>query len=414
MTRHAWSRWIAGGLALAAAGCASGYRGVVYQRLADGSIGPVVPGVALKFVKEDRSLVRAATSDAAGRYQANLSSGRYWVTAVAAGFEDYSSAPGFFVVPAGSGFQTGNVFLREPRVTVALVVRHADRDGNNDALTADGEIRADLLADVAWRAGVTAVYSTDTVRTRSTAQPLADRLDLPVELYTTPAAVAATIAAGHAGDVVLIVGHSNTVMDVAEALTGEALYPGADNPDHEDFDNLFVVAEPAGGGAGSVIDLQYGADSLPDTTGLSRAGTTNVLLLRHAESAGGALSAAGTARAAELVHVAAKSGAVALFAPAAGVSAATLAPLSAELGLTIDAYDPADPAALVAAIFADHSGDTVIVAGDRPTLQALVRELDASPVPPIYADEFDHLPVVLAPAVGDGRLLSLQYGASSP
>ena len=411
---RAASAAIAAVVLIGAAGCTGGYQGAVYERLADGSIGALLPGVAIEFVKEDHSEVRAATSDAAGRYRLALPTGRYYVTASHAGFEDDSSAPGFFVVPNGSAYQTGNFFLRQPRVTVALVVRHADRDGANDALTAAGMARAAELAEVASRAGVTAVYSTDFVRTRSTAEPLATRLDLPVEIYTTPAQLAATIAAGHAGDVVLVVGHSNTTTELAEAITGEDLYPGSPNPVTEDFDNLILVAEPVAGGDGSAINLQYGADTAPDTPGLSRSGPTTVLLLRHAESAGAALTPAGAARATELVHVAGKSGAAALFAPAATASAETLAPLAAALGVAVTAYDAADLPALVTAIFADHAGETVAVAGDRATLQALVRELDAGPVPPIYDDEFDHLMAIVAPAAGDGRLVSLQYGADSP
>ena len=401
-------------LTLLAGGCHSGFQGGVYQLSPDGSIGSLVPGVALKFIKEDLSLVRSTTSDASGHYRIEAPKGRYRVTASSPTLEDYSSAPGFFVIPSSPGYQTGNFFLREPRVTVVLAVRHADRDGSNDALTAAGQARAEELAEAAAKAGVSAVYSTDFVRTRSTAQYLADRLDLDVELYSAPIQLAATIAAEHSGDVVLIVGHSDTTTALAEALLGQNLYPGAANPLIDDFDNLFVVAMSEGSVNGSVINLQYGANSLPDTPDLSRAATTNILLLRHAEAAGIALTESGQVRATEVVHMAGKAAASALFAPSGTASEETLEPLADALGLAVTGYDPANLPALVNGIFSSHTGETVVVAGDRATLQALVVELGASPVPPIYTDEFDHLMVLIAPTQDEARLVSLQFGAHSP
>jgi broad specificity phosphatase PhoE len=398
---------------LAGPAWAGGFRGVVRERLANGSLGPAIPDVTVKFIKEDHSAVQTATTNAAGRYQVTLPAGRYLVSAASAGFEDYSSAPAFFVA-GGSGFQTGNVFLRKPRVTVVLVVRHADRDGTNDALTAAGVARAKELAEVAAKAGVSAVYATATTRARDTAKPLAERLHLPVEEYANEAEAASRIASGHAGDVVLVVGHSNTTTGLAEAITGQDLYPTPANPLTDDFDNLLVVAKPVGGTGGSVINLQYGADSAPDTPDLSRAQTTNILLLRHGELSGASLSAAGQARATELVHVARKAGANAFFAPAGSPAAATLAPVAAAAGVTATSYDPGNLPALVGQIFSGGSGRTVLVAGDRPTLQGLVSALHASPVPPIAPAEFDHLMLMVATAPGDARLVSLQYGAHSP
>ncbi|NIM17839.1 MAG: hypothetical protein GTO45_38170 [Candidatus Aminicenantes bacterium] len=44
-----------------------------------------------------------------------MSTQRYVVTAKHPGYQNYSSAPGFFVV-TGSGFQTGNIFLKKIRI----------------------------------------------------------------------------------------------------------------------------------------------------------------------------------------------------------------------------------------------------------------------------------------------------------
>src|SRR5262245_16539074 len=66
--------------------------------------------------------------------------------------------------------------------TTVLIVRHADRDGDKDALTAAGVARAQELVHVASKASVAAIYCTKTERSRKTAEPLAAALKLtPVE-----------------------------------------------------------------------------------------------------------------------------------------------------------------------------------------------------------------------------------------
>ncbi len=407
-----WPGWVLASVLLA--GCNTGYRGGVYERLADGSIGPTIAGVEIKFVKEDGSVVAGTTSTAAGRYEAQLELGRYRVTAGHVSYEDYSSAPGFFVV-TGSGYQTGNLFLRQPRVTTVLVVRHADRDGSKDALMVpQGTDRAARLAEVAARAGVTAIYSTNTVRTRSTVQPLAAALDLEIQLYTSEQDAAIRVATDHPGDVVLVVGHSNTTTGLAEAIVGQDLYPGAPNPHTDDFDNLFLVGRVVGASQGNVLNLQYGADSAPDTSGLSRAQITNVVLVRHAEPDGSGLSPAGQQRADDLARVVRKAGVSAVYAPLSTPAAATMAPVATALGVAVTSYGAGDIPALVAQVFQDHALETVVICGDNSALQALIGELGASPVPPLYGDEHDQLIVVQVPSQGTGRLVTLQYGAASP
>src|SRR5262245_24290340 len=85
----------AGLLVLAGAGTAgaAGFRGVVLERLPGGGFGDPIAGVTLKFLKEDHSHTAEVTSGATGRYQVELPTGRYLVTATSLAFEDYSSAP---------------------------------------------------------------------------------------------------------------------------------------------------------------------------------------------------------------------------------------------------------------------------------------------------------------------------------
>lgn len=401
-------------VALLLAGGFTGFQGTVYQRAPDNAIGPTVADVALKFIKEDGSVIETVTSDPAGHYRIELEAGRYRVTASHVSYEDYSSAPGFFVVTGNDGYQTGNFFLREPRVTTVLLVRHADRDGANDALLVpQGTDRAEKLAEVAAKAGVSAIYSTSTKRTRATAQPLAMALDLDITPYVTSQEVARLIDNDHAGDVVLVVGHSNTTTPTVEAVLGQDFYPN--DPHINDFDNLFILGKPVGGGLGSALNFQYGADTGPDTPNLSRIRVTTILLLRHAETAGTVLSAAGQARSQELVHVAVKAGVSALYAPQSAAAQATVQPLATTLGLGVLPYDAADLPGLVTEVFQNHSGEAVLVAADNASLKDLVRDFGARPMPPIFTNEYDHLMVLFAPgAGGNARLISLQFGDASP
>jgi len=149
---------------------------------------------------------------------------------------------------------------REPLAapTTVLVVRHADRDGQNDALTAAGEARAKELVHVAGRAGVSAVYCTKTARTRKTAEPLATASKLtPVELDPKDVdGLVKKIRADQQGKTVLVVGHSNTVPMILAALGGPKLPDLAET----DFDDLYVLTIGSGSPADvGLVSLQYGA-----------------------------------------------------------------------------------------------------------------------------------------------------------
>ena len=87
-------------------------------------------------------------------------------------------------------------------------------------------------------AGIQAIYVTQYRRTQDTARPLAEKLNLKA-LQTPPSneALAIRLKSQHPNDVVLMVGHSNTIPAIIKALGG----PGVTIADNE-FDNLFVLA----------------------------------------------------------------------------------------------------------------------------------------------------------------------------
>src|SRR5688572_24017630 len=68
--------------------------------------------------------------------------------------------------------------------TTLLIVRHADRDASADALTLAGVARATALVHALERAGIAAVYHSDTRRARDTAAPLAAALGLTPSVYS--------------------------------------------------------------------------------------------------------------------------------------------------------------------------------------------------------------------------------------
>jgi len=137
-----------------------------------------------------------------------------------------------------------------------ILVRHAEKvDSSKDAaLSEAGQARARALAALLARAGVTAVYASEFQRTIKTAEPLAAALKIPVRLF--PAADAAGLADRlrtlHSGDVVLVVGHSNTLPEVMKCLG----HPVTEIIEDDDFGSLFVLV-PCPGLSPSVIRIRY-------------------------------------------------------------------------------------------------------------------------------------------------------------
>ena len=119
-----------------------------------------------------------------------------------------------------------------------LLVRHADRDGSADALSDAGTARALELAHVLEKSGISAIYTSEANRTQQTAAATAALLGItPV---VVPAAdvsgLVSAIRSNHAGQTVLVVGHSNTVPQIIEEFGGPAVIIG-----ENEFDNLYVL-----------------------------------------------------------------------------------------------------------------------------------------------------------------------------
>ncbi len=122
--------------------------------------------------------------------------------------------------------------------TQVLLVRHADRQGQSDALSAVGLTRAQELAFLLEDAGIRAIYTSEAARTQQTAAPLARRLGLtPVVVNASDVAgLVNTIRLNRAGQKVLIVGHSNTLPQIITALGGPAI-----TIDSNEYDTLYLL-----------------------------------------------------------------------------------------------------------------------------------------------------------------------------
>ncbi|HCT52176.1 MAG TPA: hypothetical protein DF712_06910 [Balneola sp.] len=126
-----------------------------------------------------------------------------------------------------------------------IFVRHAEKsdDGTqNPPLTREGEERAERIKLFREKSfpEVHAVYSTEYKRTESTALPTAKAYNLDVVSYDprAPKVFVKKLIKEHAGEVVLIVGHSNTTPFLVNMVLGEDKFQQLDE---SDYDEIFIV-----------------------------------------------------------------------------------------------------------------------------------------------------------------------------
>jgi 2,3-bisphosphoglycerate-dependent phosphoglycerate mutase len=380
----------------------SGLTGRTYASQSNGSPGPTIANVTLVFVKENDSSARKTISDASGYYSISLDPGRYYTLATHPDHEDDTSTPGFSVVSAGTE-QTRNFILRKPGITTVLVGRHAEKvEGSSlpDAeipLTDNGQTRARQLDEILFRSGVSAVYSTKTLRTRETVKRVAHRFRLTTQDYNDGdlEAFATSVLAKHRGDVVLVAAHSPTVGAVANAFGGD-VSPNAIG----DFDNLYVVS--VSGKTSKVVNLQYAADSPPvPSTELTKNSGRGMTLLLVGTSAG-----SNPQDSQDLLHAARKAGVTNIFKSAGSNS--LVAPLATALSLTPATFIGSDMPSFANQLISNHTNETVVVAGKKAELQELIRQLGGSP-PMIYDTDIDHLIMVTRFKSGAIRVVPMRF-----
>jgi broad specificity phosphatase PhoE len=159
--------------------------------------------------------------------------------------------------------------------STVILVRHAERataPAGDPVLTDAGSQRALDLKEALRGARVTTIITTHLQRTQLTAKPLGDSIGIsPIIVRAgspTAAHVDSVVAAVRrrpAGDVVLVVGHSNTIPAIVTALGGPKL------PDLCDaqYSMLYILEYPASGPP-RFIEARYGAADPPDSAACTR------------------------------------------------------------------------------------------------------------------------------------------------
>lgn len=149
--------------------------------------------------------------------------------------------------------------------TVVIVVRHAEKasqPADDPPLTEAGIARAKALAAALADANVAAVITTQFKRTKETAAPVAAARGLAMETVQAGGPVAAHAKAvadavrKHAGQTVLVVGHSNTVGAIVGALGGPRIRDLCD----AEYSNVYTVILD-GAAAARVVQSTFGAPS---------------------------------------------------------------------------------------------------------------------------------------------------------
>jgi phosphohistidine phosphatase SixA len=146
----------------------------------------------------------------------------------------------FLLIIIAFGFQ-----LQAQKPTIIYLVRHAEKvttdPSNKDPLlTEKGQKRALDLAKKLKKQKLSAIYCTDYQRIKLTAQPIAEKQNIIISKYDPKnlKAFAEKVLEDNKSKKVLIIGHSNTVLETIEAFGGKR--PVSSISDNE-YDYFFTV-----------------------------------------------------------------------------------------------------------------------------------------------------------------------------
>ena len=176
---------------------------------------------------------------------------------------------GLFLSSVGSQPATGAAFAQDDfKPTTVFLVRHAERADaprEDPPLLETGTARAQSLARILGKSGIKTIVTSQFLRTKATAEPLAKQLGIasvPMTLKMSPSNPRQVTAESiqeivdkilqKPGENALVIGHSNSVPDVIKALGGDSV----PTIDEKEFDDLFVVTVYAKGKA-RVTHLKY-------------------------------------------------------------------------------------------------------------------------------------------------------------
>jgi phosphohistidine phosphatase SixA len=135
-------------------------------------------------------------------------------------------------------FVCADVSAQKKKVTVILL-RHAEKDisatadKTNPDLSPEGRLRAQRLVKTIKKYKPDVIYSSDFLRTRLTAAPLAEKRKRPIEIYDHKKLdeLAALIMNGK-GKRILVVGHNTTTPALANLLIKQDKYKALDESEY--------------------------------------------------------------------------------------------------------------------------------------------------------------------------------------
>lgn len=146
--------------------------------------------------------------------------------------------------------------------TTVILIRHADRDipqlEADPPLNDKGQARARELVHILSTAGIQAIYTSEARRATMTGAPFnLVHPRIPTEQLSSATDLRDHILANHAGQIVLVIGHANTVPLLIRELGGPSL------PAINDcvFDNLFVLVRRSATEA-TLTRLKYGEQTV--------------------------------------------------------------------------------------------------------------------------------------------------------
>src|SRR5687768_15156901 len=132
--------------------------------------------------------------------------------------------------------------------TSYYIVRHAEKDAGTTMTTSSvkasdvplseqGVKRAEALRNQLLDKKIKHIYSTNTIRTKSTAEPLSKSIRVPIQIYNRVDSGFVQLLK-NLKENVLVVGHSNTVDDLVNALMNKKLL--SDLADNQ-YGDIFIV-----------------------------------------------------------------------------------------------------------------------------------------------------------------------------
>lgn len=157
-----------------------------------------------------------------------------------------------FILLASSGY------AQDKQITTFILIRHAEKvaDGSKDPeLSEVGKARALRLATMLKKQPIAAIYSTNYKRTMNTVKPLAEQLGQSIASYEPFKEEELTkILNENKGKTVVIVGHSNNIPWIANALLGKKEFGDYDESYYE---NVLIVNVLEKGVSATTLQISY-------------------------------------------------------------------------------------------------------------------------------------------------------------